>query len=351
MKRTFIPIVAALILMPMALPGVALAAEDSAGGTFTAQNVAPTVSAVDIYTTVACNVVADSMTPQTEYWAKVSVSDPNTLTDVATVKVALKLWAAASTITGDPTTVGTPDTQSLVILTCTTGSPATWAIDPAYVANTATWSIETADCVQPTLTGTSGDFKFAFKAGKVATEAPGGLVSGNAGWGVYAKATDAAPSNGDKWSSASSVKGMNWYGELAISAATIAFGSLAPNTNDQVNNASFSLTNIANGAYKVQLKSSSTWDCTSPVASINLRTSDTTPAAGELVLKAKDAADVSGSQQVTATYADYLTHTADSGPTVEAGANIGTNYMWLSLGSGIRAGLYSGTLSYQIANN
>lgn len=144
---------------------------------------------------------------------------------------------------------------------------------------------------------------------------------------------------------------MNWYGELAISEATIAFGSVALGVVDDPS-PNFVLTNIANGDYQLLLKASATWTGGTSSWDLSLDTGDENPGDAELALEADDDGTEADAQLVTDAYLLYTGHATDTGPTIEAGATVDTNTLWLSLGStGIVADDYTGTVYYQILND
>lgn len=117
------------------------------------------------------------------------------------------------------------------------GETPIWAIDPSA---STTWTIESGNSVQLTLTNTSGDFWFHFKPGKVATEATD--------WDVYAVASDSSTTStlydGSDYD-------MYWYGEITVNTDSIAWGSLAPGTDfgEPSKQTGISVTYISNGAY------------------------------------------------------------------------------------------------------
>ena len=294
-----------------------------------AQGNPPTVDALGIYETNHTSAVT-STTPLTEYAVKVTVSDADTLANLSTVKVTIFYDTDAD---NDPADVpGSGDTQNAAVLTCTVGATPSWQID---AGTGASWVLVEANCIQPPLTGTSGDWWFHFKPGKVATEA--------ADWDAYAVADDGGGTPGTRYDS--SGYDMNWYGEVVVNTGTINFGSVTLGSDFSSNKVtSISVTYISNGAYSEQVKSSSSWGTAPDQVTLNASGS---PGAGEFSLKANDTDTIASAVLVSS--AGYTTF--DSGTqTAEGGNTESANTIWLKLAnSGIPAVAYSGTVYFQIA--
>ena len=167
----------AATVMAMIMPRVAQAAvSEGITGSFTVGNEAPVLTEAATLYNAAHSGVETQMTPQTEYAIKVTVADTGTLDDLTSVVVKI---AYDSDGDDDYSDMGAADTQACFIMTCTVGDTPSWAGDPSA---STTWSVVTANCVQPTLSGASGDFYFNFIPGMVATEATD--------WDVYIVVTD-----------------------------------------------------------------------------------------------------------------------------------------------------------------
>lgn len=93
-----------------------------------------------------------------------------------------------------------------------------WSVSPAD----SMWGIVTAQCNEPILTDTSGDWVLAFKPGKVARAL-------TYGWNISVTATDASGS-GD---STLADKTMEWYGEITANDGSFSFGDLDLVATDQ----------------------------------------------------------------------------------------------------------------------
>jgi len=335
MKKVIISIVAALALLVVSVPGAVFALEEgNTSGTFTVQNVAPTVDSVALWTTVETPEAATSMSPQVEYNVKVGVTDANTLDNLSTITVTIFYDADGTYAFEDVAAAGSGNVQTAAILTWTNLVTDTWTIDA--VSGAGTWSIVSANCVVPTITETTGTFEFHFIPGKVATE-----TVGTPKWHIYALADDGTETVGAYQAD----RTMNWYGEITINSGTAAFGDVALGCVDEDSTA-ISTTYISNGNYSEQVKSSTPW--TTSGGSVALNTTYT-PGSGEFSLKADDDADTADYVQVlSASYVDIAT---DESLTTESGDTTANNTLWLSLGSsGIPVGIYTGTVYFQIAN-
>ena len=289
----------------------------------------PTVDAVGIYETNHSTAVT-TMTPQTEHAVKVTVTDNDTLNDLSTIKVTIFYDSDGDNDPADVPASG--DTQNAAILTCTVGATPSWQIDPSA---STTWQLVTANCVQPTLTNSTGDFWFHFKPGKVATKA--------LDWDAYAVADDGGGTPGTLYDS--SGYDMNWYGEITVNTSGVDWGNVGLGsgfTDDTTNRVNASVTYICNGNYNKQIKASSPWG-TSPTVALN---PSGTPGDDEFSLRADDDLTLDGAVLVSTAYATFGTGTQ----TDEGGATEVNNGIWLKTGpSGITGGVaYDGTIYYAI---
>ena len=166
--KMLVSISVALALVMALMPTVALAAEDTAGGTFTLGNAAPEGVTVALWDTAGTPAEATAMTPQVEYNVKVTVTDNDTLDNLATVTVTIYWDEDGTYSTGDRPGAG--DVNNAAILTWTNADPDTWTIDATSGAGS--WSIGT--CIAPVNMDVFTDtFQFLFTPGAVATETTG----------------------------------------------------------------------------------------------------------------------------------------------------------------------------------
>jgi hypothetical protein len=336
MKAKWAFSIIAVISLVLALsPGVAFAAEGgTAAGSFGCGNSAPDVTVVTLYN-VADETVT-SMTPQMEYYVKVTISDANTLNDLDTVKVYI--YYDANGVYDDGDRPGTGNTQTCAILTWT--NPSTWTIDPT--GGGATWTQETSTV--PTLTGASGDFEFHFKPGKVATESPDADE-----WHIYAVADDGTATDSLYQEDCN----MAWYGEITVNSGTVNWGSVTAGMDfgegAPSENGSISVKYLANGAYDEKVAANSSWTGV-PSGTATLNASGT-PSANEFSLKADDTGTLpGGSNGLVTASPSYITIDDSGALTTESGDTVATNALWLKLGTPFSAATYSGTIYYQIAD-
>lgn len=334
--KKFISIVAtlglvlALASVPVASPVMA-AQNQTATGSFTVGNAVPTVGTPS---------VTSPMTPYTQAWVNVTITDNNKLSALSTVKTVL-FYNATGNYT-DPGASPTPATQTLAIMTWY-ASNDTFTIQSG---SPSTWSINNTTSTHPALTGHTGDWKFSFQPGKVATE-----TTGSAKWFARVNATDSVNATGSNNNSATGST-MNFYGEINVTTATVDFGNVSLGSAFADNNKTATVTNIANGNYTENAKTdngtgNASWDNATVPATVALNTTGT-PGDGEFSLAVDDTTTLASSVNMTTT---YQTINSAGAQTVEAGYPSGDHGLWLALGSaGIEAVKYSGTIYFQIAN-
>jgi len=282
--------------------------------------------------TVGEPVVTASMTPQSQAWVNVTITDNNKLSDLSTVETVL-FYDADGSYT-DPGASPTPDTKTLAIMTWY-ASNDTFTIQSG---SPSTWSVNNTTSTHDALTGTTGDWKFSFQPSKVATE-----TTGSAKWFARVNATDSAALVGSNHTTTGS--DMQWYGEITVETSNISWGTVTPGCTDvvQVTPTAVNITYICNGNYNEQGKTSQNW--TSASGNVTLNTTGS-PGTGEFSLKADDDDTIEGAVQVLS--ASYTTF--DTGnQTTESGNVENNNHLWLSLGLGIPVDTYSGTIYFGIA--
>jgi hypothetical protein len=198
-------------------------------------------------------------------------------------------------------------------------------------------------CVQPALTGTSGDWKFAFKPGTVAR-----MNTGSAEWDAEAKATRNPSQIGYNHVYG---KDMNFYSEVSV-LGSVDWGEVdlglkfedAPPNSQPVSKVNY----IANGDYNQEIKSSDTWTGVTDNVTLD-NDGNNPPADGMFALKAKIDSTLTGAVVVKASTSSVLDNTPDI--TEEAGDDVFTNNLWLSLSeTGIEPETYTGAIYYEIAN-
>ena len=336
MKRMFVSIVVGLALLLGLMPAaVTFAAESgSTAGSFSVGGVAPQVSALQVYSDAGCTLVAAALTPQVVYYIKATISDANTLNDIKQVKI--KVFYDVGATHPDESTITVGNVQTAGIFTWTkVGS--VWAVDAGAGVS---WAIVSGSSVVPTLTGSSGDWIFAIKLGKVATES----IAPNV-WDLHARATDSGnlTSGYNLWN-----KAVLWYGEIQVNTANVNFGAVALGSGfgADVNKVTdISVTFISNGDYNEEKSASATWTGTSHTATLD--PTGNCVNAGEFALKGW-ISDIYGSAQLldaTGVHCGVGTQTAETGDTHPA------QTCWLKIASVFPVDVYSGTLTFLICNH
>ena len=296
----------------------------------------PTVMAIEIYEDPGCTVIANSMTPLSTYYARLSVTLSNNLENLQTVQVTLFYNSSGS---DNMTAPISGDTQTCAILTCTVGPTPIWTISSGTPTS---WTIETGECSQPPLNATNGAWIFAFKPGKVATE-----NTGVADWDAQGKAIRNPSQTGELYVRD---RDMNWYGEITVNTPSVDWGEVPlglTSDNTTYNPKTVSIHYIANGDYYEDITSED-WSSGGETVTLDETGIDPPTLPGMFALKADDTS-ILGSA-ITVMNSIY-NHTNDTGGlTTENGVTVNTNSLWLSLStSGILPGIYSGDVHYQIA--
>lgn len=335
--RIVVAVMLALPLMLLASPAANAAIEGSVGGSFAIGNATPVITTVELYSDSGLTSAATDITPLTTYYAKVTVGDANRISDIIEVKLELFYDATPD----DPVAPGSANTQTNAIFTWTNGG------DFVMTAMTdTTWSLEDvagASVIPSDMTAISGDWVFAFKAGKVTTESAG--LAGN--WDMYAKATDGIAASHELYERN---KNILWYGEVSTVTTTVGWGTVtagsgfSDNTNMETG---IAITYIANGDYSTSVKAVD-WDDisgTSGVASYD--DTGATSGANDFSLAAFTTDNFTSKIQVTMAGA-----VVDSSGTltVETGNATTTNTLWLKLAATFSNDTYTGSITYIITN-
>ncbi len=333
-KITSLILTLAMLLVGL-LPSAVASASDTGTslGSFTISNSAPVVSALEVYTDSGTTNTTTTLTPQVTYYAKVTVSDANTLDDIT--HITLKIFYDSTGSDPDESTRTTANTTGSANITWTKSGNTTVMTAGAGT----TWSVNDTATVTPTMTASSGDWVFAFKVGKVATESVGA-----ANWDLHARAFDSLTSGGfyklDKQ--------VMWYGQIAVSTPTVDFGSLDPGTGftDGVNvYNTVNATWIANGDFDEKVKSSAQWNGGSNNATLSANATLTK----EFALAAWNS-DTFASKVVVDTTGVNIYPSPHAQTMVDTGETNLANTLWLKLNAVFPIDTYSGTITYTIAN-
>jgi len=272
------------------------------------------------------NTSASQMTPPTEYAVKIDVSDSNTLNDIDEIKVVIKKDGYS----------GSDDVHNQSTYKWTHSG---WQ----FVGPTGTnWSLETSSAPSD-LTKTADTWWLHFKPSKVATEA---------NWSINVTVNDNSSATATK-----SVKDipMLLYVEISAVDASYSFGNVnLGTTKNNITNptdGNIQVTAIANGAYKLESKTNTTWtgQNTSDVATVDPGTG--TLDDGEIRLIDNAANSYSGGTNVSiSAYQTIAGYGSLTGPTSETGASHNI-YQWLDVAAkGLLPDTYQGTYYVQIAD-
>ncbi len=335
--RKLITFLVVLSLLLVSMPSLAVFAAESgsSSGSFTVGGNVPQVTAFQTYSDADCLTEASNFTPQLTYYAKVSVSDANTVNDIQVVTVKIYYDDDVSSPVDESTIVaGAAQTAAILTWTKATGL---WTID---AGTPTTWTVESASCVIPADMGeTTGDWIFAFKVGKVATES-----LGDAGWEMHARVTDSTFYTHGMYLMGKQVL---WYGQITVSTANVDFGVVNTNTGfaDNVNEVTgITLTAISNGDFWGQAKSSATWAGVTHNADFD--NAGICANANEFSLKVWCEDVFASAVQVTTTGANIIAMTQ----TTETGMQRTSITLWLKLALVFPIDTYSGTIYFMVAN-
>ena len=306
-----------------ALPAMA-GTEGSSTGSFNLGNAAPSVT-VALYESNESDP-ANEMTPPTEYAVRIDVSDSNTLNDIDEITVVIKKdgYSGNDDVHNQSTYKWTPSGNWELVGPTDTG-----------------WSLET-NKTPGDLTVTSDTWWLHFKPSKVATEA---------NWSINVTVNDGTATD------TGSLQGIPMQLYIEISAINASYSFKGVNLNTTANpikdpgDGNIQVTAIANGAYKLQSKTNTTWtgQNTSDVATVN--SSSGTLDDGEIRLIDNAANNYNGGSKVkTDEYQAIAGYGSLTGPTDENGASHNI-YQWLDVAAeGLLPDTYQGTYYVQIAD-
>jgi len=334
-------------LLVMAAPAYAATTSDVTGNV-TANNNIP--ENLGLTLKVHGGAATDAMTPLTEYDLDIAVTDDNTLADIAQIDIVIFYDANAG---DDGTPGGAWDCDEEAIYKWVDDNSGTWSRENG--AATTTWTLENADCVEPTMSNTTGTWTLAFKPGKLSVESDGSTSE----WDIKVTVTDLSSGSANIIIYS---KSMAAYSSISTDVGSITFGSGvnlgATAYIDTPADHNFATQVLANDTYALKVNTAATWAKGSDT--ITLDTSGTPNAAGEFGLNIDDAGDGSGApttpQAVTTTATAITGHSTDARVSTTDGASEATSdqnfYMSLELySSGIPSGAYSGAITFTVVNN
>lgn len=327
------------LVVPLSMAGTT---ETTSTGSFNLGNSSPMVTALQIYSNSGLTTVVSSMTPQVQYWVKVTIADGNTISDVTSLKLQLFYNAASNGSMTAPSAPGDPEIS--VLINWTKAGGATAVLDPATGA-ACTWSIGTP--VVPTvLSAANGDWVFPIVVGKVATQTT--PVPGVGQWDLYALATDSTSTTGALYTRG---KAMYWYGEITVEDALIDFGEViagsgfATGVNEVLD---VGLLMIANGPFEAKVKSDASWVSSQGVLVATLDATGLTSSPNQFALKTQEGGELDGPGTVLVSSTPQVVCAEPI--TGEAGHHDDDDAWWLKLSALFTKESYSGAIIYTINN-
>lgn len=340
MNKKFLSLLLVIsLLLAMTIPTSVMASQTgTTNGSFTLNNVAPTITSVQIIPSTDGDPVT-SMDPTVSYKAKIVASDTNTIDDIDQVRIVIAYDATDADPTTDPGETG--DTKTLACLKWVKDG-SVWSLSP----NTdTTWSINSGNCVEPSnMTLDTGTWEFYFTVGEVATEAGGG--TGVAGWDLFGEVYDGTAAAVEGWGDRDLA--MNWYGSVTVNTVNANFGTPTLGTGfaDNVNEVTdISVTYISNGDYDEQVSTATSWSGSGATATYDA-TGDCS-SSNSFSLQAYYS-DAFGSAVQVGTTATTIDNTGIQ--TNEGGDTVAANTLWLKIASSFTQDNYSGNITFTIAN-
>lgn len=324
-------VLAVLALAAGLVPGVAYAGvtDGTMPGSFTLGNVAPALEDVEIY---EANYSTESLDPLDEYDIRVTVSDANSMADIDHVTLDLYYDAAGNS---DPSTRPTTgNSQSCILLEWSTVTG--WTIDPE---SDTTWVL--GNCSTPPSGSIIGTYHFVVKVGKVAHNTK--LTVGDK-WHIYAEVYDTAGLNDNFYKQTIY---MNWYGEILNVTDTIHWDNVQPSSVNNSLAEPMQVTYIANGNWNMSVSGKSPW--VNGANSSTLVTSDA-PGATQFSLRFSYNNSLANSVHIPVYNAYVVFYSAGVITPDVIGVLMSSNNCFLSIGSGLVAGIYSGEIYGKIEN-
>lgn len=326
LRKSLAVMVTAVMLLAL-VPAVALAVEeDTVGGTFSI-NAPPSITSVNLWNTSGPAEVT-AMTPQVEFDVRVKVTDADGLTDLDTIVVKIYYDnSVEGTTEAEFDAVAAGDAQTAIIITWTQGGTFVLTEETDSSWDLGTGVVGTADSATA--------FQFKFTVGKVATESFGGAADD---WQIAAKVTDDAAQT--DWAADAEGSTMAWYGEIDVPTATVDWGTINPGMTFAEGDPSeealgVTVNYISNGAYDEKVKSDAVWTSAGAAPDADLALDGVTNVAQEFALKADDTGTLTSAVVVNA-----------AGVVIDDAANA----LWLQLNATFEKDVYSGTITYIIAD-
>jgi len=161
MKKILVSIIVVMVTLIALLPTIAIAAQDTSSGQFTAANKVPAVG----------SITSDNMTPQTNESVTVPVTDNNKLKQLDMVLIKLFYDAA-----GDPDLPAQADPQDAAIIKCSVGGASgTWSIitSGSVILAKTTISFTSGSTA---VTGTGTAFDTELEVGSILTKTDGTVL-------------------------------------------------------------------------------------------------------------------------------------------------------------------------------
>ena len=258
-----------------------------------------------------------AMTPQVSSSLTISVQDNDTMDDTQSIRVILLFDPSdadpsEAAITAAATGAEAVDTKA--VFTWTKGSPFSSSSFALTSPTTGSWSVFST--INPTSSATSGDFVLNLVPSPVAAFAAGGV--GADGWDVLVEVTDSTTTDTD--SSSLRDQAMGAFAQISVNPATVSFGTLTSNSNDNPitdpGSGTFDATSVSNQVHALTIQATTTWSNRATDLTLD---QDGNPGVNQISLKADDDATVADAQFVTSTAADITGHSTDSRDTSEAG--------------------------------
>ncbi len=326
--------------------------ETYAVGKFTLENNHPNIDQIVLYEANEQTQLdsGSSLTVQTEYALKITVSDSNALNDITEITVIIYRY------TVDPNTYPGQDSPQYRATFKWTPSDGWILVGPT----SSTWKIYVdpdKSRAPSDMSATSGDWWLHFAFGKVATWDNSGTYF----WGFYVEVKDSIESISSR------IYGykINWYGEIAINAddQNFSFGSVSLGTynNPLTSPASYiRVYVVANGNYKIQVKASDSTGTNDywigQTYGDQAKIVTTTPGDGEIRLKVDDDGIAGNGNEIIINPQSqgYNDWTTESGPTSDGNSSNGNGtehkaYLYLDIGSsGLLPDTYTGVIWFSV---